>query len=737
MLSINAKRVFISLFSLLNISVHAQDLQQNLDFFSARFMTAIKSQDRPQAYLVTDKSIYTTGETIWFRAFLLNALSQKVNSRSKFLFVDLVNEKDSVISLVLLYAASQQTNGQIMLPANITSGSYWLRAYTRQMAEGDTNNCYVKPLYIVGKSHERSLGTRNSEVAGTVPAIKFYPEGGAIITGAKTTVAFLIQDIVKRPIVTEGVIKDNRDSIVAHFNSNKSGLGKFDFSPTAFRKYKAYINWNGKEFSYPLPPFNFKAGQIAITKPSPGSLTLRVLLEDSIYTKDFVSYVIGVSKDSLCFAGIGRGLYELAVPEQNFPAGIATFYLFDNNMKYLSERSVYIKQHNLVVKASLNKTLYGKRDKVILDIAVTDAGNKPVPALFSVAVTDSAFLDPVEECPPPDLNAPGTINNILLSNARCFSDDEVDLLMLIRNTTPPEMNTTITKTFTAENDSLLFITGKVLDEKNNPASSKLLTLFSNSGSEVFVTDTTNNDGQFSFAVSHYNDSTHFAIEAKNANGKSMKINVKRNPIVFPRFSTPGTLKRSLPEPVFSAKYRQAYFDTAFSTSYKTLPPVTLTDKKEANYNKSRRVSSSSVILTSAQLNERNSVGNAVLQIGGLHMLNGFLVINGLTAMKAPDGTSEPLLLIDGAEAPNVGVSPGDASPVMAALNSLNPKEIDFIEILKGAEGANYGVRGGNGVILVNMSTIPRDNFTSSTGNLQTFYARGISRSVPFPPPQLR
>src|SRR5436190_18052491 len=128
MLSTNAKRLFIYLFLLFSISANAQDLQQNLDFFSAKFMTAIKSQDKPQAYLVTDKSIYKTGETIWLKGFLLNALSQKVNSRSKFLFVDLVNEKDSVISLVLLYAASQQTNGQIRLPANIASGNYWLRA---------------------------------------------------------------------------------------------------------------------------------------------------------------------------------------------------------------------------------------------------------------------------------------------------------------------------------------------------------------------------------------------------------------------------------------------------------------------------------------------------------------------------------------------------------------------------------------------------------------------------------
>jgi len=39
----------------------------------------------------------------------------------------------------------------------------------------------------------------------------------------------------------------------------------------------------------------------------------------------------------------------------------------------------------------------------------------------------------------------------------------------------------------------------------------------------------------------------------------------------------------------------------------------------------------------------------------MHLLNGVLVMNGLTSMKAPDLTSEPLLLINGAEA---SLSPG-------------------------------------------------------------------------------
>jgi hypothetical protein len=130
------------------------------------------------------------------------------------------------------------------------------------------------------------------------------------------------------------------------------------------------------------------------------------------------------------------------------------------------------------------------------------------------------------------------------------------------------------------------------------------------------------------------------------------------------------------------------------------------------------------------LDERRNVGDIIQNASGVRMLNRFLVIGGLTSMKQPDATSEPLLLIDGVQAP--AITNVNESPVIATLNSINPKDIDFIEILKGPEGSNYGMRGGNGVILVNMGHNRRDNFKRDANGLQTFFVKGISKPSPFP-----
>ena len=738
------KRLFLFCCFLFCISAQSQNIQQNrLDSFSGKLITAIRAHARPRAFLTTDKSIFRAGETIWFKASLLNSVSQKVITKSKYLFVDLVNENDSVIKSVLLDAAHQQLNAKIILPDAIPAGYYWLRAYTRQMAEGDTDNCAVKSIYVFNPKPGADIKMPTSKAMinkpEPIPIINFYPEGGSVITGANSTVAFRIHDKGERPIAVEGFIKDNHDSIIARFTSGKSGLGKFTFSPSRYRQYKAYITWNGKEINYPLPGFNFNAAQLSVTNQQGGNRLVRVLLEDSIYSKDFLTYIVGISKDSFCFASIGRGQYEVSVPDEKFPEGIATIYLFDNNFNLLSERSIYVRENNLIIKAAVDKDSYAKKSKVTFTISMTDKNQQLVPSLFSVAVIDSLFSDLSDLCGLPyfnETNKQTIINNMSVANMPCLTDEEIDLMMLLRNNTYKTIGTNLIKSSpVVDADSLLHIKGTVSNEKNEPVVNKIVTLFSKSGNGVYDTDTTDTNGRFYFEVEGYGDSTEFSVSVKNLNGRNQQIKILPDPLNFPVFKTPVYLKQHyLPEPII-AKYSSAYMETEFAnTGKQRLPVVTVIGKRVLNYDVSKRVSQYSSILTSDDIGEgSSSVGNAILKIAGLHLLNGYLVFGGPTIMSAPDPTSEPLILVDGSPvALSTGIVGADVSPAMAYLNSLNGKEIDFIEVLKGAEGANYGVRGGHGVILINMASKPHDKLKAGENNANIFYAKGISNPSLFP-----
>ena len=75
-----------------------------MESITASLITKLRQKDKEHILLQTDKKIYAQGETIWFKAFIVDSLKNRVTYNNKILYVDLVNDKDSVISELLLHA---------------------------------------------------------------------------------------------------------------------------------------------------------------------------------------------------------------------------------------------------------------------------------------------------------------------------------------------------------------------------------------------------------------------------------------------------------------------------------------------------------------------------------------------------------------------------------------------------------------------------------------------------------
>ncbi len=711
----------------------AQDVNTSaLDAFSGKLVTNMRKQERQIAYLVTDKSVFTGGETIWFKATVINSVSQRVTNKVPYLFVDLVNEKDSLIKLVILDAGNQQLSGRIILPASIPEGYYWLRAYSRQMAENDPNSMFVKSIYVSSLTENNRFTTHREPNAGQDNTINasIYPEGGTMMTGINTTVAIRTTDKNGIPISVAGTVKDDQETVMTNFTTNSLGMAKFEFEPSRFRKYRAIVNYNGKESSFALPPFNLNAGQISVSNLA-GILKLRILLEDSIIKKSPDTYIIGMAKDSLVFAGMGKGLCEVMVDKKRLPDGIVTFYLFDKSFNLLSERSVYIHDNDIRVTASTDKTIYGRRDKVTINISVTDKDQHPVQSLLTVAVVDSLAAASVNN----SINSK-PVNDVVISNqllaGNALADEETDLLMMTRNNTYQSISKNVTPAAVNPSDSMFYIRGTVFTEKNEISPGSVVVLLSNSGSAVFYTDTANSKGRFSFATEAYPDSTLFSLQVKDSKGMSKTKKIVLDPINLPHVSTPVALKQYIHlQPGVAKKYYNAY--KLPEDNSKTMAPVTVKGKQKVTYDESRRVSTNSTIITSEQIIRRNSVKYSVLTVPGFQILNGFLASNGPNSITGQGINTEPIVLVDGVKAILSITEPNETSPVLGYLNSLNPKEIDFIEVLHGPEAANYGLQGGNGVILVNTVNHLKD-VNNDGGGGKMYYATGIAKTALFPIP---
>jgi hypothetical protein len=172
----------------LTIAVAANG-QSSIDELAGKFVTYVRDGRKEKLIVVTDKSFYTAGESIWLKSWCLDSLSNRFIYLSKTMFVDLVDDKDSVISHLLFNISARKTAGKIILPATLAEGYYWLRAYTTRILQEDSSRIFVKPVYVVNpnKPEPYALGTYTNKSAygarfadTSAPQMIFYPEGGAI-----------------------------------------------------------------------------------------------------------------------------------------------------------------------------------------------------------------------------------------------------------------------------------------------------------------------------------------------------------------------------------------------------------------------------------------------------------------------------------------------------------------------------------------------------------------------------
>jgi len=722
--------IFIS-FLFFTIATKAQSNIDNIDSLAGRFISDLRAGTTEKLIVQTNKNIFAAGEELWFKAYIINSLSHKYFSHSKTLYVDLVNEKDTAIAQLLLNIPSERTEGMIRLKDSLPEGYYWLRVYTATIQKYDTNAVFVSPIYVVNKKFPSTFIStvapiKETRISTKAPLLLFYPEGGEIIAGTNTTIAIKAEDEFGSPLKVEGFINDNLDSSALTWFKTDSitGLGKISFFVSKSKNYAANFKWEKQFIKLPLPLVNLYASQISIKDQTPTTLKVVVAQGDSLYKKGKQSYLLGINKDSLCFASVGVDMYELSIPKSNFPAGISKLLLFNEAQEVVSERTIFITKPKEELFISTDKENYAPRDKVVLTLYKGDSVLHPNFTALSVAVSDDNTVKQTSD-------VTNNENALLIEPTKNY--DELALLtqpMIFKGKKYSKeaiANKAVIQQANLPVDTLFSnIKGRIINKKKLAVANRIVTLYANKRFSIFDTDTTNARGEFTFTVPPYLDSVAFTLQVTALKGykvdEKIVIDVTSP---FPKFSTPLSLKKkfSIDDVELVTNLRNTNFKDIYrGTGKEWLQSVIVKSSIKANtYNTSKRVSNFSQILTGEAIQKINPIdaSTAMLMIPGLHLRGSFLTLGGVTSFSL-SAKDEPLLIVDGVMVAggngpqsdtNEGMSmdfPG--SPVMAEISKISPDIIDFVEVMRGPEAAYYGARGGNGVIIIN--TQRKSNFSS-------------------------
>ncbi|CAN1537401.1 TonB-dependent receptor, plug domain containing protein [Spirosomataceae bacterium] len=342
-----------------------------------------------KVYLHLDRSFYSSGETIWFKANLANGITLQPDTISVPLYVELVDTRKSLIVVRnIIKLTSGFGSGHLVVPDSINAGNYQVRAYTKWMRNFGEDAFFQKNIRIVD-SNEPSRVVEDDKVFD----FQFFPEGGHLVNGLASRLAFKATDIHGKGIDIEGVILKKSGDTLVNFSTRHFGMGFCMFTPDMAEEYEVNVYHKNVLFKKVQLPSIQKSGYTILVDNLSNSKNVKVYITKP---NDLPAEKVGVmaqTRGEIYYAGqvmMSQNTILLNIPKDKLPQGTAQITLFNEKGDPQCERLVYMHLNQMATAAvKSNKAFYGQREKVTLEIQANSFDGKPLEGDFSLAVTDA------------------------------------------------------------------------------------------------------------------------------------------------------------------------------------------------------------------------------------------------------------------------------------------------------------------------------------------------------------
>ena len=136
----------------------AQNLKPQLLKLTNKSDSLANARPAEKLYLQFDKPYYATGDTIWFKAYLLKSTSLAPTDKSGLINIDLVNDSSKSIAQFRFPVRSGLSWGNIVLSEkDYSPGTYTLYAYTNWMRNFDQEHFFARTFSISSSAQNTIL----------------------------------------------------------------------------------------------------------------------------------------------------------------------------------------------------------------------------------------------------------------------------------------------------------------------------------------------------------------------------------------------------------------------------------------------------------------------------------------------------------------------------------------------------------------------------------------------------
>ena len=227
--------------------------------------SVVNSMQLPEerVFLHFDNSGYYLGETMWFKAYVTSGIDNRATSISRVLYVELVAPEGYVVEKKKYKIMNGACDGEFELNPALLSGYYEIRAYTRYMLNRGDDAIFsrVFPVYdkVNGDNYDfrnmldrkRAYYKKGEWIENKLPkvALDFYPEGGHLVDGIESVVAYELRG-------EEGIAADDSlfvyedKKLIAAGKPLCEGMGSFRIKPDKDAKYKVVVRQGKKKYDF-------------------------------------------------------------------------------------------------------------------------------------------------------------------------------------------------------------------------------------------------------------------------------------------------------------------------------------------------------------------------------------------------------------------------------------------------------------------------------------------------------
>ena len=401
----------------LPVQTQAQQAMQKIRNFMGNILSYKDNYPQEKVYLHLDNNGYFPGETIWFKAYVFKASTLLPTDVSKVLYVELLNPLGEMVERKILPVENGRTFGEFELdPIRCYSGFYEVRAYTRAMLNWDDAYIYsrvlpvfqmpkhisdISSLKVADVRYDRKLPMNRKEPAPLLApnsqkdngvVATFYPEGGNIVSGIASRVAFKVTDKNGNPIsaVVKACAPDGSE--ICSAATVHEGMGLLSLPADWQGGYAVVQKQDDKSAKIKLPEA-LAEGCVMQTEMGADGLDISVMASGKY--KNSLLGVSVVCRSAACYFDTlmvrDDGAVHRVVPTKQLKDGVQQVTLFTPEGEVLAERLVWSepKQEQPHIVVRQNQTVYEPCTPVVLDITLSDAEGKPLQSDFSISVKDA------------------------------------------------------------------------------------------------------------------------------------------------------------------------------------------------------------------------------------------------------------------------------------------------------------------------------------------------------------